>query len=146
MDGRLQHNEITIDIEVVSLLSTALKRTIPVVVDTGFTGDLQLTYQEAFTLGLVLKGVQPYRLADGSSITFFSCLGLVSFNGQTVACSIDVKPSGSHLIGMQLLKKLNCSLAADFVNDTARFEVVKTPPSQTPPTSTSSSSSKTKAR
>lgn len=116
-----EHNEVIIDIQVISLLSPKLNRTMPFKVDTGFNGDLQLTYQDVFTLGLVLKGIQPYRLADGSPITFFTCLGMAKFNKKTAACSIDVKPSGSHLVGIQLLKKLKCVMTIDFVNDKAKF-------------------------
>ena len=76
---RFENNTIEIDIEVSSLLApTELKKTITAKVDTGFTGDLQLTYDIAFPLGLTLKGFQPWTIADGTTVNFLECLGLVT--------------------------------------------------------------------
>ena len=126
---RFENNQISIDIEVFSLLSPQLlKKTIPAKVDTGFTGDLQLTYDIAFPLGLTLKGFQPWTLADKSTVTFLECLGLVSFNGKVVASSIDVKPAGSILIGVSLLRKLGCELKVDFVKNIAEINTILVTP------------------
>lgn len=114
------NNEIFVDVEVGSLLAPAvLKKTITAKIDTGFSGDLQLTYDLAFPLGLTLRGFQPWTLADKSTVTFLECLGTVSFNNNVQIATIDVKPAGSVLIGVSLLRKLGCELKIDFVNNTA---------------------------
>lgn len=120
---RFENNQIHIDIEVGSPLAPKiLKKTITAKIDTGFTGDLQLTYDVAFPLGLTLKGFQPWTLADKSTVTFLECLGFVVFNGKTELATIDVKPAGSILIGVTLLRKLGCELRIDFVNNTATID------------------------
>lgn len=120
-----ENNEISLDLEVSSLLAPdILKRVITAKVDTGFTGDLQLTYDVAFPLGLTLKGFQPWTLADKSTVTFLECLGWVSFNGKSAICSIDVKPAGSILVGVSLLRKLSCELTVNFAKNTAEITTV----------------------
>ncbi len=124
MQCRFENNRIEIEIEVSSLLSPKiLKRTITAIVDTGFTGDLQLTYDLAFPLGLTLKGFQPWTIADGSTVNFLECLGWVTLGKSKVISSIDVKPSGSVLIGMSLLKKLGCEAKINFATGTAEINV-----------------------
>lgn len=120
-----ENNQIFVDIEVKSLLAPELiKNTLTAKVDTGFSGDLQLTYDIAFPLGLTLKGFQPWTLADKSTVTFLECLGLVSFGGRVVASSIDVKPAGSILIGVSLLKKLGCEFKVNFIDNTAEINLI----------------------
>lgn len=134
MDCRFENNQILIDIEVSSLLDPRLlKKVITAKVDTGFTGDLQLTYDIAFPLGLTLKGFQPWTLADKSTVTFLECLGLVSFGGKVVASSIDVKPAGSILVGVSLLKKLGCEFKVNFVKNTAEMSIIEMAPPSSPP-------------
>jgi predicted aspartyl protease len=139
---RFEDNSICIDLEVSSPLAPkVLKKTITAKVDTGFTGDLQLTYDIAFPLGLTLKGFQPWTLADKSTVTFLECLGVVTLNGKTIFSSIDVKPAGSVLIGVSLLKKLGCELKINFENNLAELNfspiVIQAKiPQQTEPTGT----------
>lgn len=135
MLGRFEGKEIKIDLEVTSLLHQSIKSAIPAKLDTGFSGDLQLTYDIALPLALNLTGFQTYTLANGAEATFFECLGLVSFNGKTVSCSIDVKPKGSILIGVNLLKKLEQDLKIDFVNEIVELNIVPTSQPPTAPTS-----------
>lgn len=133
MDGRFEGNIIIADLEIISPLVDTVKKTLPVIVDTGCTGDLILTYTEAFPLALTLVGLQEYAIADGSKVTFFECLGKARFGNKTVLCTVSIRPSGSSLMGVSLLKKLGYKLEIDFVNNTASFtEVTTQSPAVTP--------------
>lgn len=55
MDGRFEGNSIVVDLEIISPLVSGARKKLSVVVDTGCTGDLILTYSEAFPLPMVLK-------------------------------------------------------------------------------------------
>lgn len=124
MQCHFENNRIEVEIEVSSLLSPEiLKRKITGIVDTGFTGDLQLTYDVAFPLGLTLKGFQAWKVADGSTVNFLDCLGWVALGGSKVISSIDVKPAGLVLIGMSLLRKLGCEMKIDFASNIAEINV-----------------------
>ena len=116
MAGRFENNSIVVDLEISSLTSDQINKKIPVILDTGFTSDLCLTYQEAFPLALTLVGFEDYNIADGSKVTFFECLGMVKFGNQKVLSSISIRPSGSLLMGVSLLRKLKCRVNVDFEN------------------------------
>ena len=121
MDGRFRGNTVEVDLEIISPIESKIRRTLAVGVDTGFTGDLCMTYQQAFPLALTLIGVQDYSIADGTKVTFFECLGLVNFGGKEVTCSISIRPDGSLLMGVSLLRKLGKKMEIDFVNETVKF-------------------------
>lgn len=126
MQCRFENNRIEIEIKVSSLLSPeTIKRTITATVDTGFTGDLQLTYELAFPLGLTLKGFQSWTIADGSSVNFLECLGWVELGKNKVISGIDVKPAGSVLIGINLLRKLGADLKINFSANTAEINITE---------------------
>ena len=125
MDGRFEQNTISVDLEITSPLAEAIKSTIPFKIDTGFTGDLCMTYKEAFPLALSLVGVQDYTIADGSKVTFFECIGIVSFDGKAIPASISIRPNGSLLIGISLMKKLQIQLHIDFPKQTV--QLIKSP-------------------
>jgi len=57
MDGRFENNTLLVDIQISSPLESSIKANISFGLDTGFTGDLCLTYKEAFPLALSLVGV-----------------------------------------------------------------------------------------
>lgn len=122
MDGRFEDNSILVDLEIVSPFSASLKKTLSVIVDTGCTADLILTYAEAFPLALALVGIENYTIADGSKVSFFKCLGVVNFAGKTTQCLISIRPSGCPLMGVSLLKKLGLTLEIDFPRQTVFFK------------------------
>lgn len=124
MDGRFNANSVLIDLEISSPLIKAARKTLPVIIDTGCTSDLILTYTEAFPLALTLVGLQEYTIADGSKVTFFECLGKVKLGNKEVLCSISIRPQGSFLMGISLMEKLGCALTIDFVNRTAKLNPV----------------------
>ena len=117
MDGHFEGNSIVIDLEIISLLADSVKKIIPVVIDTGCTGDLILTYTEAFPLALTLVGIQDYTIADGSKVSFFECLGIVKLGNKKVVSTISIRPSGSLLMGVSLMKKLSLNLSVNFVTN-----------------------------
>lgn len=121
MDGRFNANSVLIDLEISSPLIPAAKKILPVIIDTGCTSDLILTYTEAFPLALTLVGLQEYTIADGSKVTFFECLGKVKLGNKIVLCTISIRPQGSFLMGISLMEKLKCELTIDFVNRKAKL-------------------------
>lgn len=133
MDGRFEGNSLLVDLEIISPLINTAKKVYSFGVDTGFTDHICLTYQEAFPLALTLVGIEEYTIADGSRVQFFSCFGLVSFDGKPILSPISIRPNGSRLIGIGLMKKLGIKLEADFVNQTVKL--VKVPMSQPKPLS-----------
>jgi predicted aspartyl protease len=133
MDGRFDGNCIIADLEIISPLVDSVRKTLPITVDTGCTGDLILTYTEAFPLALTLVGLQEYTIADGSKVTFFECFGKVKFGSKTVLCTVSIRPSGSLLMGVSLLKKFGYKLEIDFVNNTASFTEPSPQPSAITP-------------
>ena len=127
MDGRFEGNSIVVDLKITSPLIDAAAKTLPVIVDTGCSGDLILTYTEAFPLALTLVGLQEYTIADGSRVTFFECLGKVRFGEKTVLSSVSIRPSGFLLMGISLMKKLGIRLEVDFVNQSVKFFEIPIP-------------------
>lgn len=121
MVGHFEGNSIVVDLEIISPLIDTVKKTLPVVVDTGCTGDLILTYAEAFPLALTLVGLQEYTIADGSRVTFFECFGKVKFGKNIILCTISIRPSGSSLMGISLLRKFGYKLEVDFIQNSATF-------------------------
>jgi len=89
-------------------------RSITALVDTGFSGFLSLPILEAFPIGLILHGTTSVILADGSRHSKFTCLGTISFGGDSHVGVIIIEPVGTEaLIGIEFLKKFNLALVAD---------------------------------
>jgi len=124
MDGRFEGNKIYVDLEVRSpnpLLNES-SRKISVILDTGCTGDLILTYADAFPLALTLVGLEEYTIADGSRVKFFECIGIVRFGDKSIFCTVSIRPSGSPLMGISLLKKIGYVIEIDFIKNTVIFK------------------------
>lgn len=121
MDGRFDGNSPVVDLEVISPISPVVRKTYTFTIDTGFTNDLCLTYQEAFPLALTLVGIEEYVIANGSKVNFFECIGSILFEKKAVFCTVSIRPNGSRLMGVSLMKKLGIRLEADFVNQTVKL-------------------------
>jgi len=115
MLGNFENGNPYIEIEVFGI--TKEKKKIKALIDTGFNGYLSLPYIDAFPLGLVLKGIEPSTLADGSTSHHFVCIGSVVLDGKEVVALIDIQPSCTILMGTQLLKSLGKSMNIDFTNE-----------------------------
>ena len=75
------------------------------VVDTGFTGFLQIPLIEAFKLRLPLEGTTTVVLADGHQETNLTALGRVSLEGEDpVVGIVHLSPSSHFLVGMDFLR------------------------------------------
>lgn len=81
------------------------------ILDTGFTGFVQLPIQHAFILGLPLYGATSATLADGSTIDCLTALGALTFAGQTkVGVTVLANDSDEALVGMDFLRKFKLTL------------------------------------
>jgi predicted aspartyl protease len=105
------------------------------IVDTGFTGFLQVPIQIALGAALILTGIAPFTLADGSIKNSFLCLGTVRINDQNVIGLISLSEGSDILIGTELLFKMNKLLLVDFQNKGLHFLDHQTPPQIQPPSS-----------
>ena len=90
---------------------TGGKKEFEAVIDTGFTGFLQMPLFEAFPLGLVLAGTTSVTLADGSASPRLMAFGRVAIGTteETALILLDVG-SDAILIGMSLLRKFKKKL------------------------------------
>lgn len=76
------------------------------ILDTGFTGFIQLPIQHAFSLKLPLEGTAQYILADGGSTACLTALARTTFCGKSVTGLITLTPGSQDiLVGMAFLRQ-----------------------------------------
>lgn len=75
----------------------------PVLVDTGFTGELQLPLKIAVPLGLRLDGVGTFELADGTRSRQMLFSASISWGTTTRLVTVSVTDSDTALLGGGLL-------------------------------------------
>ena len=81
------------------------------IIDTGFTGFIQLPLQHAFSLKLPLEGTTTYTLADGSQTACLLALGRTSFAGKVVTGVVTLAPGSQDiLIGMGFLRQFKLGM------------------------------------
>ncbi len=81
------------------------------IIDTGFTGFLQLPLDVAIRLALPLAGTATVTLADGSSGGKVMAEGIATFRDQSLVGSVVLEPSSPDiLIGMDFLRTFDRSL------------------------------------
>lgn len=105
MLGTFNNDQPKVEITITGVNGTP--KTLYGLIDSGFNGYLQIPFQDAFPLGLVLEGLQATTLANGSQATHLVCKGKVTMDGKTVETTIDVESANIILIGTKLLKKLD---------------------------------------
>ena len=75
------------------------------ILDTGFTGFLQVPYTVAFALSLPLEGTNTITLADGSSHVALMVLVEVTLDGRSETGVAILSDSAEVLIGMDFLRR-----------------------------------------
>ena len=75
-----------------------------VILDTGFTGDLQVTPQMAKELGLRVSGVTNARMANGKVVRVSTCLAVASMEGVKKLVQVLISDS-MPLAGISFLSK-----------------------------------------
>lgn len=81
------------------------------IIDTGFTGFIQLPIQHAFSLKLPLEATASYTLADGSQTACLTALARTTFAGQMKVGAVTLVPGSKDiLIGMGFLRQFKLGL------------------------------------
>jgi clan AA aspartic protease len=82
------------------------------VLDTGFTGDLQVSYDIARELNLNIVGVIPTKIADGKIVNMPTAVAIASMEGQKEYVEVFVS-EGSPLLGIGFLSKFSYKATID---------------------------------
>ncbi len=93
------------------------------ILDTGFTGDLQVTPQIARDLGLQVTGVTNTRIANGQIITIPTANALASMEGAVSFIQVLISES-MPLAGISFLTKFNYKAIIDCKYKTVALERV----------------------
>ena len=83
-----------------------------VVLDTGFTGDLQVTPKIAKELGLQVVGVTPSRIANGQVVQVSSALAIAAMEGVVNYIQVLISES-MPLAGISFLSKFGYKATVD---------------------------------
>ena len=86
-----------------------------VVLDTGFTGDIQVTPKIAKELGLKVTGISPTRIANGQIVQMPSALAIAAMEGHKAVIEVLISDS-MPLAGINFLKKFNYKAVVDCKN------------------------------
>ena len=81
-------------------------------VDTGFTGELKISPEKAFELGLQITHAEPVTLADEKTVIMRASLALVSMEGIMNVVNVLVS-QGIPIIGVGLLRRFGYALNMD---------------------------------
>jgi len=84
--------------------------TIPVVVDTGFTGYLCLAERYVNQFDMMFAFAEPYELADGDIIVEDVFRGILVFDGREQEVDVILTASQDALIGASLLQDYRLSI------------------------------------
>ena len=81
------------------------------IIDTGFTGFIQLPLQHAFSLKLPLEGTASYTLADGNQTACLIALAKTTFAGKKVIGAVTLAPGSQDiLVGMGFLRQFKLGI------------------------------------
>ncbi|MDP3883116.1 MAG: hypothetical protein Q8Q48_03625 [Candidatus Staskawiczbacteria bacterium] len=95
-----------------------------VVLDTGFTGYLQITHKMAAELGLKPSGVLPVRIPTGQIIKLPTALVFADMEGEKKVVEALIA-DGLPLLGISFLSKFGYKAEIDCKNKTIILEKVK---------------------
>lgn len=93
------------------------------ILDTGFTGDLQVTPEIAQELGLSITGVTDVRIASGEVVTIPMASALASMEGLVRNIQVLIQ-EGFPLAGISLLSKFDYKATIDCCHMTVNLERV----------------------
>ena len=83
----------------------------PGIVDTGFSGFIQISFNKACELRLPLEGTAGVTLADGSTQVVLTALGMATLANQEMMGTIHLSfTSEEILVGMEFLRKFEHGL------------------------------------
>ena len=91
------------------------------ILDTGFTGDLQVTQKISQELSLKETGVEHVGIADGSEVLMPSALAIASMEGALNHVNVLIS-KGSPLAGIGLLSKFGYKAIVDCKHRTVSLE------------------------
>lgn len=95
--------EITIEV-----IGPTSNKSLVAVVDTGYTGFLQIPLSVGIACNLRLWGIGTGRLADGSKVKNIQCIGEIRFADQKIFNIISLSEGGEDcLLGMQFLQSID---------------------------------------
>lgn len=82
------------------------------VLDTGFTGDLQVNYDIARELNLEVVSVRPTKIADGHIVSMPTGVAIASMEGTKNYVEVFIS-EGTPLLGISFLSKFNYKAIID---------------------------------
>lgn len=92
-----------------------------VVLDTGFTGDIQVTPKIAKELGLKVTGVTPARIANGQIVQVPTALAVAAMEGHRAVIEVLISES-MPLAGISFLTKFSYKAIVDCKNRAVALE------------------------
>jgi len=91
------------------------------ILDTGFTGDLQVTPKIAQELGLEVIAVTPITIADGKTVQMQTALAIAALEGTTNFVTVQISDS-LPLAGIGLFTKFSYKAVVDCKYRTVNLE------------------------
>ena len=92
-----------------------------VILDTGFTGDVQVTPKIAKELGLKITGVTPARIANGQIVQVPTALAVAAMEGRRTVVEVLISES-MPLVGISFLTKFSYKAMVDCKNKLVALE------------------------
>jgi len=94
-----------------------------VILDTGFTGDLQVTPKMAQELGLLVGGVTPVTIANGQTVNAPFAIAFAAMEGRVNLIQVLIQ-EGVPLAGISFLSKFGYKATVDCKYRTVGLELV----------------------
>lgn len=117
------------------------------IVDTGFTGFLQIPLTVGIESNLSLWSVGSSRLADGSMVKNLQCIGRIRFAGKELFGIVTLSEKGNDcLLGMQFLEILKMDFTVSPTRNRAIFKSLESEVLPIPPVSQSVKNEKKKTK
>lgn len=109
-------------VEIIISWKHAIKRPLAIL-DTGFSGDIQITPQIAKELGIKATNIVQVQVANGDFIKTPTSLAVISMENESQYAQVLIADS-SPLIGIGLLSKFSYKATVDCCNKTVALQKV----------------------